>query len=333
MHGMDPSAVAERLGLGTSRRPATVLKADEGNWAWTVSTDSGVWVVKVRDNWADDHSGVIERAGQLEIAAWRAGIAVPEPFLSDAAAVGVWQPIDEHHHASAQRFLVGEHPESPLTPAIASWTGATIAALERLAIPAGPAVDYAFIAHPESDWDGWLAQAVDLGVLDRIPAQALKTAARYINPITAAAVASPPEKIMVHSDISLLNILVTADGPVLLDFDGAAPGVPWWELISTAFGVDGEDVRTVEPARATVDNMLSGYVDAGGTVGPTDETAFTGMLAGRLASTAWELWMARGHRGGGPELQAEFTRAVRISVGALSTMVDSTREWTTWLRG
>ncbi|WP_341997065.1 aminoglycoside phosphotransferase family protein [Microbacterium sp. LWH7-1.2] len=330
---MDPSTVAERLGLGASRGRETVLKADEGNWAWRVATDSGVWVVKVRDNWGDDHSGVIERAGQLEIAAWRAGIAVPEPFLSDAATVGVWQPVDEHHHASAQRFLPGEHPETPLPPSIASWTGATIAALERLAIPTGPAADYAFIPHPESDWDEWLAQAVDLGVLDRKAARDLKAAAMHVNRIITSAVARPPEKIMVHNDISLLNILVTAEGPVLLDFDGAAPGVPWWDLISTAFGMDGDDVRTVEPVRSTVDNMLSGYLDAGGTIGPTDETAFTGMLAGRLASTAWELWMACGHRGGGPELRAEFTRAVRISIGALSTMVDSTGEWTTWLRG
>jgi hypothetical protein len=127
--------------------------------------------------------------------------------------------------------------------------------------------------------------------------------------------------------------LLTADGPALLDFDGAAPGVPWWELISTAFGLDGIDIRTMQATRITVDNCLSGYVAAGGAIGPTDETAFTGMLSGRLASTAWELWMACGHRGGGPELHAEFTRAVRLSVAALTTMCQSTPEWATWLRG
>jgi Ser/Thr protein kinase RdoA (MazF antagonist) len=329
---MDPAEVAEELGLGKSQGPAKVLKAVEGNWAWKVDTDSGAWVVKVRGNWGDDYAGVIEQAGRLEIAAWKAGIAVPEPFLSGAATVGVWQPIDEHHHASAQRFLVGEHPATPLAPAVAAWAGATIAGLERLAIPADPAVDYAFTVHPESDWDEWLAQAIDLGVLDKDAARALKHAAMFINPITEAALASPPEKIVVHNDISLLNILVTADGPFLLDFDGAAPGVPWWDLISTAFGMDGADIRTMEPVRSTVDNMLTGYLDAGGTVGPTDETAFTGTLAGRLASTAWELWMACGHRGGGPELHAEFTRAVRLSVTALSTMVESIPDWATWLR-
>jgi len=330
---MDPVKAASRLGLGTIREPAIVLKPAEGNWAWKIETDSGAWVLKVRGNWGDDYAGTIEQAGKLEVAAWKAGISVPEPFLSDAATVGVWQPIDEDHHASAQRFLVGEHPATPLTPSIAAWVGATIAGLERLAIPVGQAVDYAFIAHPESEWDEWLAQAVDLGVLEPTAARALRASAMRINPIIASALASPPEKITVHNDISVLNILVTADGPVLLDFDGAAPGVPWWDLISTAFGIDGDDIRTVEPVRSTVDSMLRGYIDAGGAVGPIDETAFTGMLAGRLASTAWELWMACGHRGGGPELQAEFTRAVRISVGALSTMVDSVPEWIGWLRG
>lgn len=330
---MDPAAVADRIGLGKTRRPATVLKAVEGNWVWKVETGSGAWVVKVRGNWSDDYTSAVEQAGRLEVAAWNAGIAMPEPFLSEAATAGVWQPFGDQHHASAQRFLVGEHPSAPVAPEIASWTGATIAALERLAIPADPAVDYAFSPHPESDWDEWLAQAVDLEVLDKEAAQELKRAAMYINPITESAMAAPPEKIVVHSDISLLNILVTADGPALLDFDGAAPGVPWWDLISTAFGMDGEDVRTIEPTRSTVDHMLSGYVDAGGHIGPADETAFTGMLSGRLASTAWELWMACGHRGGGPELHAEFTRAVRLSVAALTTMVESTPEWADWLRG
>lgn len=331
MLGMDPARVAERLGLGKARRPATVLKDVEGAWAWRVDTDSGAWVVKVNDDWGD-YSRAIEQAGELELGAWRAGVAMPEPFIPEAAAVGLWQPIDEGRYARALRFLDGEHPASPLAPDVAEWTGATIAALERLAIPADPAIDYAFNVHPESDWDDWLSQAIALGVLDEEAARALKDAARYIEPIIEAARASPPQKLVVHSDISFANILLTADGPALLDFDGAAPGVPWWELIATAFGLDGTDIRTMEADRTTVEHRLSGYVAAGGSAGPTDERAFTGMLAGRLASTAWELWMACGHRGGGPELHAEFTRAVRLSVAALTTMIDSIPEWTTWLR-
>ncbi|THV39809.1 phosphotransferase enzyme family protein [Glycomyces buryatensis] len=329
---MDAAQVAEQLGLGRSRRPATALKDEEGSWAWKVDTDSGAWVVKVNNDWGDHYARAIEQAGQLEIGAWRAGVAMPEPFIPDAATVGLWQPIGENRFARALRFLDGEHPTTPLAPEVAHWTGATIAALARLAIPADPTIDFAFNPHPESDWDEWLDQAIDLGVLDKEAARALKDAAMYINPITEAALASPPEKLIVHSDISFANILLTADGPALLDFDGAAPGVPWWELIATAFGLDGTDIRTMEPERTTVDNCLAGFADAGGGIGPTDETAFTGMLAGRLASTAWELWMACGHRGGGPELHAEFTRAVRLSVSALTTMVGSTPEWATWLR-
>jgi Ser/Thr protein kinase RdoA (MazF antagonist) len=332
MHGMDPVAVAEQLGLGTSRN-AVVLKDLEGAWVWKVDTDSGPWVVKVGKYWGDEYSSAIDQAGKLEIGAWKSGVAMPEPLVPAAATIGLWQPLDEDHYARALRFLDGEHPTSPLAPEVAHWTGALIAALAKLAIPADPSVDYAFKIHPDSEWDEWLAQAIDLGVLDKEAARALKDAADFINPITAAAIASPPEKFVTHSDISFANILLTADGPALLDFDGAGPGVPWWELVSTAFGLDGDDVGAIQATRNTVDRCLSGYAAAGGAIGPTDETAFTGMLSGRLASTAWELWMACGHRGGGPELHAEFTRIVRVSVAALTTMVESTSAWATWLRG
>jgi Ser/Thr protein kinase RdoA (MazF antagonist) len=333
MHGMEPAQVAERLGLGESRRPATVLKDVEGAAkVWKVDTDSGAWVVKLSDDWGDEYARAIEQAGELEVRAWKAGVAMPEPFIPDAATVGLWQPIGENQYARALRFLDGEHPTTPLAPGVAHWTGATIAALEKLAIPADPSIDYAFNVHPESDWDEWLAQAIDLRVLDKDAARALKDAAMFIGPIIEAAVASPPQKFVVHSDISFANLLLTADGPFLLDFDGAAPGVPWWELIATAFGLDGTDIRTMEAKRDTVDACLAGFAEAGGRIGPTDERAFTGFLAGRLASTAWELWMACGHRGGGPELHAEFTRAVRLSVPALTTMIESVPEWTTWLR-
>jgi Ser/Thr protein kinase RdoA (MazF antagonist) len=333
MHGMEPAEVAGQLGLGALRRPVTALKDVEGSArVWKADTDSGAWVVKVGDDWGD-YARSIEQAGELEVAAWKAGVGMPEPFIPEAATVGLWQPIGEHQYARALRFLDGEHPASPLDPTVAHWTGATIAALEKLAIPADPAIDYAFNIYPESDWDEWLTQAIDLGVLDREAARALKAAAMFINPIIEAAQASPPEKLVVHSDISFANVLITADGPALLDFDGAAPGVPWWEVIATAFGLDGFDVRSMEPKRDTVDNCLEGFANAGGRIGPTDERAFTGFLAGRLASTAWELWMACGHRGGGPELHAEFTRAVNLSVPALSTMIESVPEWTAWLRG
>lgn len=64
----------------------------------------------------------------------------------------------------------------------------------------------------------------------------------------------------------------------------------------------------------------------------TDESAFTGINAGRLSSTAYELWMACGHRGGSPDLQAGFGRTLRASIAILAQQLDSTTEWASWLR-
>jgi Ser/Thr protein kinase RdoA (MazF antagonist) len=329
---MEPAQVAERLGLGTLREAATVLKAGEPYPVWKLTTDAGPWVVKVCRPWGDFWRGAVAQAGKVEAAAWRAGVALPEPLLPETAESGIWRPIGEGHYARAARFLDGSHPSAPFTPRLAHWAGATAADVERLAIEVDPTVDSDFDSHPESAWDDWLAQAVELGVLDRDRARALKDVAMRINEIAASGLASRPVKLVVHRDFSPANVLVTADGPVLLDFDHAGPQVPWWELVSIAFSLASPELGPVEPERATVEACLTGYAAAGGRWGATDESAFTGLLVGRLSTTAYELWMSCGHRGGSPALQAAFGRTLRASVTALSAQIDSTTAWAAWLR-
>ncbi|WP_162145998.1 phosphotransferase enzyme family protein [Glycomyces tenuis] len=325
---MEPAQVAERLGLGPLRRPASVLKDGEPYPVWKLTTDSGTWVVKVCRP-PDFTRDALAQAWKLETAAWWLGVAMPEPHFPGRPAPRIWRPIDDDHLARATRFLEGTHPSAPLTPPLARWAGATIAALERLGIPADPAVDADFDTYPESDWDDWLDQARRLGVLDTAAAGTLKDTAMRINEIAEASTA---EKLVMHRDFSTANILVTAEGPVLLDFDHAGPQPPWWELVSAAFYLAGPELGTVEPDRASVEACLAGYEAAGGRGGPRDETAFTGMLAGRLSTTAHELWMACGHRGGSPELQASFARALNASIPALAGQLDATTTWTAWLR-
>ncbi|WP_460496859.1 phosphotransferase enzyme family protein [Glycomyces tarimensis] len=329
---MEPAQVAERLGLGGLRRPASVLKSGEPHPVWKLATASGPWVVKVVRPWGDFWQGVVAQAGKLELAAWQAGVAMPEPLPPPSAETGLWRPIGEDHYARACRFLEGTRPTAPLAPHLAKWTGTVTAAFEQLAIEADPGVDADFNTHPESDWDDWLAQAKRLGVLDVDGARELKDLAARINAIVGETLASGPVKLVMHRDTSPDNILVTADGPVLLDFDHAGPQVPWWELIGIAFSEASPDLGRVEPDRATVEACLNGYAAAGGRIGATDETAFTGLLALRLSYAAYQLWMACGHRGGSRELQAAFGQGLRDSITALTAQVKLTKAWAAWLR-
>jgi len=300
---------------------------------WRFDTESGPWVVKVDKPWGDFWYGVAAQGGKFEAAAWDAGVAMAEPHRPVSDGVGLWQPIGEGRLAKAARFLEGAHPVPPLSAPLAEWAGGTVAALARLGIVADPAVDADYVIHPQDEWDEWLGEARDLGVLDAEQARALKDASIRIAEITEAGLASKPVKLVMHRDFSYLNILVTAEGPVLLDFDSAGPSVPWWEMISVAWELAGPGLGVMEPERALVEAGLAGYAAAGGPIGATDESAFTGQLAGRLSSTAWELWMACGHRNASPASQAQLGRHLRLSIPALTTMLDALPTWATWLKG
>jgi hypothetical protein len=87
-------------------------------------------------------------------------------------------------------------------------------------------------------------------------------------------------EVLCHRDINRHNIVVTRDGPVLLDFDNAGPQRPWWELVHHAFLLACHDLGPEEPDPTTVRAAVRAYREAGGEPGPADRTAFAGLLAG-----------------------------------------------------
>jgi aminoglycoside phosphotransferase (APT) family kinase protein len=330
---MEPAQAAAALGLGPLTGPVEILKADEPHPVWKVTTESGTWVVKLEAPGGDYWYPATAQAGRFEAAAWKAGVDMAEPLIPAGEACGMWSKVGDGLYARAARFLEGAHAPAPVPPRVAEWAGATFAALERLAIAPDPEADADFASYPESDWDDWLAQARDLGVLDAAQARTLKDAAIRINALDAAARAENPPKLVVHRDFSHLNIHLAPDGPKLLDFDWAGPNTAWGELVSIAIEMGAPGLGVMEPDRASVEACLAGYTAAGGTPGPADESAFTAILTGRLASTAWELWVACGHRGGSAEHRAQFGRTVRASVAALAAMLDAVPTWAAWLKG
>jgi hypothetical protein len=330
---MEPAALADRLGLGPLLRPATPLKDAERYLVWKAETPSGTWVMKTDRPWGDFWYGLAAQTGRLEAAAWKAGIPMAEPHFPETDEYGLWQPLGDGAFGKAARFLDGTHPDKPLAPPLAAWAGATVAALAALAVPVDDEVEGAdHRLHPPHEWDEWLGQARDLGVLDAGQARDLKDAAVRIAAIAEAGRADEAPVLVMHRDMSHLNIMVAADGPALLDFDSAGPQEPWWELISVALELAGPDLGVMRPERRAFEDCVAGYADAGGRIGATDESAFVGVLLGRLSSTAWQLWMACGHRGGSAAMRAEMGRDLRASVVALTEMLAAAPTWASWLR-
>ncbi|MEU4767574.1 aminoglycoside phosphotransferase family protein [Actinosynnema sp. NPDC023794] len=329
---MNLAQAADRLGLGQLLDVPVLLKDDGQNPVWKAVADSGSWVVKIVQPSGDFWLPMAAQAGALEVAAWGIGVTMPEPRSTTLGEAGLWRPIGDGAYARAVRFVEGAHPTAPASEPLAAWAGGLVADLARCAIPADPTVDGDYRSYSAGEWEEWFAQAERLEVLGAEHVRVFKLSVER----TEAMVEDQQElwrsKLVMHRDIRHQNVLTGSGGPVLLDFDAAGAQDPWWELVFTAFGLARIGPGSEVPERRVVEACLSGYVAAGGAVGAVDESAFTGMFAGGVGAAAWQLWMACGHRGGSPEYQAGFARALRESVGAMAVMLEAMPTWSTWLR-
>lgn len=334
---MEADRLANALALGRVLAPPANLKPANLKPAgidpvWSLDTASGRWVVKTRQPPGQFWHDTVRQSATLESAAFAAGIDMPEPLVPSGESSGLWVPLDDGgRYVRAARHVEGVHPDVPLDPATATWAGATMAALERLQLAADATVDAGYTTHTSEEWRGWLDEAMTLGILNGDQAHVLAAVAADLNAVISSGLADNPAMLVLHRDFSSVNIMLTQERPMLLDFDHAGPQVPWWEVVGHAFGLASADLGVVPPDRATVRAVMDGYGSAGGRQGDADATAFTGMLAARLSYTAWRLWTALGHRGGEPAHRVAAAADVRDATTVLPGIVANVENWSAWL--
>lgn len=257
-------------------------------------------------------------AGRLERAAVAAGVATPAPVEPGRDSVGYWAPFGTGYaRVSAWVDVLGP---TVVDDVVAAWAGRTLAMIRRLELPGDPSAEAAYPVHPLADWVDWLA-ADPLGEgLEPVVARATRR--------VEAALAAGPRFQLAHRDVSRENVLVTASGPVLIDFDHAGPEEPWWEVVHQAFALAWEGEQ---PHRERVRAVLDGYAGAGGVPGPADPVAFTGLLAATLGWLAYSFWLATGQRACPPARRAIAAADVPRAARRLTTILDAAGEWAGWL--
>jgi Ser/Thr protein kinase RdoA (MazF antagonist) len=338
--------VCHAFGLGTASAPPVPLTGGSSAARWRLDTDRGRWTVKATDPPADWLRRQMRVSGALELAAYDAGVAMPRPVVPRVAgAIGLWAPVGGQYVRVAAWVdgtpLTEPAPADPAGPAsvpasgpasakadlaLAGWLGATIARIERLALPGDPAPEAAYTVHATDDWAGWIDEGVTAGVLDRGAAVAFRAAVADATALVRAALAPAPAFQLAHRDVHRRNVLSTATGLVLLDFDYAGPEVPWWEFVHHTFDL-------ADPPRPDlVGAALAAYIDAGGRPGPADPSAFAGLLRAALESAAYNLWLAVGHRPASADRQAMAVAAVREIAAGLPATLNSLDAWTRLLR-
>jgi hypothetical protein len=360
---LDPEGVAAAFGLG---RPLGRWRAldngDRPSDSRRLTTTGGRWVVRTDRLLGEWHRAQAHRVHTLEGAAWSAGIPMPRPVDPPSPAVGFWHQPAGDTLVRVTAWLDGHdlrHADAagPDVPRAAAWAGTTLARVARLGTGAGSGAGNATgngagsgdgdgdgdggsdsgsggaVLHPLADWRAWVAEAEAGRHPVAAPARALLPAVEDATALVEDALRDRPATVLVHGDTSRANVLRTPDGYALIDWEGVRADVPWWEAVNVAFRfatpfngptADG-DPRVVRP-------LLTAYREAGGPDGPADVSAFAGLLRSQLASVAWCLWLALGHRGAGAAQRAFGLGIVTSAAEAMPHVMRSLPRWTPLLR-
>ncbi|WP_344554828.1 aminoglycoside phosphotransferase family protein [Kitasatospora saccharophila] len=329
---IDQDAVAAAFGLGRPSGPWRAL--DNGGaptGARVLETARGRWTVRtgrLRSEW---HHRQAHRVQRLQRAALAAGIEMPRPVEPPRPAVGYWHRLAGDEVVQVGEWLDGHDLRRPGADLVAAteWTGRTLARIAVLDTggeqPPAP--------HPVEEWREWVAEAEAGGLPVAAPARALLPAVADAIALVRDAQRAAPAAVLVHGDTSRANVLRTPGGYALIDWESVQPEVPWWDAVSVAFRFATPfNGPTVSADPRTVRPLLAAYLDAGGPGGPAEESAFAGLLRSQLASTAWFLWLAMGHREADAGQRAFGLRVVTDTARELPGVLRGLPDWTALLR-
>ncbi|QTI90543.1 phosphotransferase [Streptomyces sp. AgN23] len=276
---------------------------------------------------------------RLQSAAWEAGITIPRPVEPPSPAIGFWHNPAGEALVRVSEWLEGhdlrraEAPSDADLSKPAEWVGSTLARIALLGTGSGAGADDGIALHSLAEWQEWVGEA---GASDHPvapSAHALLPVVADATTLIQDALRNPPGTVLVHGDTSRANVLRTSDGYALIDWEVVRADVPWWEAVNVAFRVATPfNGPTAEGDPRVVRPLLAAYLDRGGPGGPATVSAFAGMLRSQLATMAWCLWLALGHRQADTGQRAFGLRMVTFAARDLPRVMRSLERWTALLR-
>lgn len=233
--------IAETYALGTGPWTMTPVTRGALGQIWKLSGAGTSWAVKELLFGCDEEQ--VRREAALRRAAERLGIASPR-LMPDRQGAYVSRP-GSGSPVKLYDWIDGT-PADASDPDVLDWFGRTMALLHRAG--AGG-------TEPPSGWyercprdDEWAALHTEVrragmpwaDVLGRFIATSARELAQWVTP------SGPGDLVTSHLDLQPQNVLVGADGPVLLDWDNAGSASAERELARALFVWSGGNEGNVE---------------------------------------------------------------------------------------
>lgn len=288
-----------------------VFRLDMVGEAFAVKQMRNPWDLPGWEEW-------LAEAWSFELLAITAGVAAPAPVPNPETGgclahvrserdPAIFVPVRVHRWVTGTAF-----PAGPVDRATAQWAGHVLATMHQLAVRPD---DRSLFPVPNTDtaarWPDLTADARQSGAHWAPLMAAAAPSVVRIAELASAAGHLPAEEVMSHGDIDQKNLLLTATGAVLCDWDVAMPVVPRREVADVAMSLAAWHDNDV--AR----DVVRAYRASGGDDTQITATDLGPSIMNGLDWIAFNVERALGQR---PAHSAEVTRSQNLLTGLLAAL-------------
>ncbi|HEY0690717.1 MAG TPA: phosphotransferase [Kribbella sp.] len=260
-------AIARAFGLATPVAPLKLVQHTSFE-TWRLNTEAGSYLVKRLWGFEDPvWRPHIERAMSLEAAALACGLPVACPVEPLDAAFGYAARIDDFGTIRVYDWI--EHRALQKTDDHSSWLGTVVSALHGLEpLSAADMPEWRWWGvFPRERWENWVQEGTTRGFSWAKPAKELLDFICDVSQLVQETFSAAGDQVLSHGDIEPYNVLISAAGPVLIDWESVACESATLEIGRTALSFGGDDIDQIN-------RTLQAYVDAGGAIANIGEELF-----------------------------------------------------------